>query len=949
MTWTAEDEEEFAPVDAGEHVLTLPEERIEGSKGPEGQPLTPEQFETRARGQRVDLDHPEVLEANGIESPGTRSDWLGDLIVAAGTPGHEDRAAGIDRTSLPADVDYAQQEALDRVARRGQRIAEEASTDPVEFVNAGISAGTLGASDSYATTRRGMLHSVGMDVPMESHSDAWRAAHPHATDAAELAGGLVGGALLPIPGGAPARTALGRIGQASIAGSGYAGLAALIDDLNRGRTDAREVAQHALGSAAGGGLMGGAFGAAGEVPGAVRGALARRGSGYVDELLGALAPVQFNGRRPDWHAYDAAQRADLVARMEEGGFRISPLDTPETMGARLAEQGDRIHAGDEALRAEAGARGVRSPIDELAGALEQVAQGAETDADVTGMEAGVPEMMRRHAELIGGLPERRALRGMAPLQPDSGRIREAEEALAAAEASLGPRERMADPADVEMVPEGRQRRVMDAAPPPPATEPEAPHDPAMDEALARLEEAQRAYDALPPRPPAAIDPTPRTTQTPTPEMRREMRRLRDQFDPTAYRQWPVERGFVVPPPGLSPEQLQAARAAREADMMRWYDQARPVEDALNAAREAARPYEAMASRRPQAATADTIVDGPVTEVDAPPTLFDSPPTEVDRIPVGAHTEVPGDGPYRTAVDMEPGASAREEELRPLRERLEQARQSPGLDPAEFEHYLRGYGRRGDWMRRPDEAPERALAMREAYGRLRDVGDAAIERGLGGEARERFARDRRLVQAASMGQDAADRAAVAQSRRAPTGLFARMRGMSGQALGTLLGGLVHPVGAAVGGAAGRAVGEGIGQAEAVRAPAMRAWVSRLSRDVAGSSVAGWASRWAPRLARAAAAGPGALLAEHLTLSQEDPEYAALADEELGPLPEDTGEEMLEETVADEPVPDSGQGDLRADMERWTADMTDEQLEQLRGLSEAELDTFVSRMREQERGR
>lgn len=893
MTWTAEDEEEFAPVDAGEHVLTLPEEHIEGSKGPEGQPLTPEQFETRARGQRVDLDHPEVLEANGIESPGTRSDWLGDLIVAAGAPGHEDRVAGIDRTDLPAEVDYAQQEALDRVARRGQRIAEEAATDPVEFVNAGISGATLGASDSYATTRRGMLRSVGMDVPMESRSDAWRAAHPHATDAAELAGGLVGGAYLPIPGGAPARTAIGRIGQASLAGGGYAGLAALIDDLNHGRTDdAREMAQHVLGSVFGGSLMGGTLGTVGEVPGAVRGALQRRGSGYVDELLGALAPVSFNGRRPDWHAYDSAQRADLVARMEEGGFRPRPWDTAGDMGARLGEQQERIYEANQGLRREAGARGVRAPIDEIADAWERVAQGAEADVDVGGMEAGVPELARRQAEHIGGLPERRALRGAEPLRPDTGRIREAEEALRAAEARLGPSERMADPTDAEMV----ASRAPDAEP-----------DPSMDAALARLEEAQRAYDALPPRPPAAIDPTPRTTQTPTPEMRREMRRLRDQFDPASYRQWPIERGFVVPPPGLSPEQLRAVRAAREADMMQWYDQARPVEDALNAAREAARPYEAMApSRRPQAPATGTLVDGPVTEVDAPPTLVDSPPTEVDRIPVGAHTEVPGDDPYRTAVDMEPGASAREEELRPLRERLEQARQQPGLDPMQFEEYLRGIGRRGDWMRAQQEAPERTLAWREAHGRLRDVGDAAVERGLGSDARERFARDRRLTQAAGMGAEAAERAAVAQSRRAPTGLGAMEHGVAGAGIGGAIGEAVGgPAGAAAGAFIGRAAGRTAGRALTARAPAMRAWVSRLARTVADSSAASWASRWAPQLAQAAAAGPDALLAAHLALSQEDPEYAALADEELGPLPEYTGEEMPEDTVAESGSPESDQ--------------------------------------------
>lgn len=980
MTWTAEDEEEFAPVETTGRVLTLPEEHIEGSKGPEGQPLTPEQFAARARAQDIDLDRPDVMEANGLDA------------TSAAMPG-EYGAAALDALSMLTNIQGvtrqdSQPAATDRTVRRLTRTGSEMASDPLETASAATSGATMGASDVSSSPVDDAIaigRMLGIDIPADrerqwarddarARSEDWREAHPHATEAAELGGSFAGMAAMPSP--APARTMGGRFLQNTVLGGGMGGIASLIDDLGHGRTDdLRGMARHALGATALGGVTGMGLGMLGEVPGLARSALARRGQSYVDHLLGALEGTALGGRAltRTWGSPEA--RAAHVGHIEDAGFRVGPFDTPQAMRERLGTAHDQQYALGQGIREEADALGAGVAVDDVVQALRRRAGQAELD--INDRLAGVPEALQREADEVAIQPELLQRAGR-PMRRDATRAVEATrrrpspgrsaEDLAAAEDMLrGHRDAYVEPEVTVEEPS--------AAYDEPDVEVTAPEGPAIDAALARLQAAQQAYDAGPRRPPFMGQPDDALPQGGA--RRRAALERAAAFDPSDWRN---------PVPGLSPEQLQAARAARDAEVEAARVAREPLEREVYAAQQAyndlANPFPGAEERAygvPEGR--DEPTEGRIVWSQDPLGGLDRPApspriqpslewTAVDAIPAGEGTAV-AEGPYRVSepttrdtviepVDSELSPvgdtmvsdGAPQGVLDDLRQRRAEARAArPAFGPFELEDYLRGAGDRA-FGGGPAQVrvPARDEALRDVYGQVRDLGDEAVGRALGPERAAEFEPIRQRTRSTRIARDRAQHGVDLAALRQPTSMREMQAGRVGAALGTTAGAAIGgPVGGAIGGALGYGGARLGARALGPSALARRAWVSRLSRDVAGSSAAGWASRWAPRLARAAAAGPGALLAEHLTLSQEDPEYAALADEELGPLPEDTGEEMPEETVAEEPVPESGQGDLRADMERWTADMTDEQLEQLRGLSEAELDTFVSRMREQERGR
>lgn len=1000
MTWTAEDEEEFAPVDVGEHVLTLPEEHIEGSKGPEGQPLTPEQFAARARAQDIDLDRPDVMEANGLAA------------TSSSMPG-EYGAAALDALSMLTNIQGvtrqdSQPAAADRTVRRLTRTGSEAASDPLETASAAMSGATMGASDVSSSPMDDAIavgRMLGIDIPADrerqwarddaqARSEDWREANPHATEAAELGGSFAGMTAMPNP--APARTMGGRFLQNTVIGGGMGGLASLIDDLGHGRTDdPRAMARHAFGAAALGSTMGMGAGMLGEVPGLTQRLLQRRGSQYVDHLIAMLenSGNLSAGTLERWGI--PSRRAATVERLERQGFGPRLFEAPEQALERLEPITERAVQRGDAFRQEGEAVGAGTGVEDAAHQWEGIAREAELDPDVSGRLADVPGMARREADALRQMAQERAEAGR-PLGPDQGRVRELERALAEAERGAGrpraPRATGADTAEAdEML---RRRRGAEYVEPEvtveepevydePDVEVTPPEGPAIDAALARLQAAQQAYDAGPRRPPFMGQPDDALPQGGA--RRRAALERAAAFDPSDWRN---------PVPGLSPEQLQAARAARDAEVEAARVAREPLEREVYAAQQAyndlANPFAGREERAygvPEGR--DEPTEGRIVWSRDPLGVLDRPApspriqrslewTAVDAMPAGADTVV-AEGPYRvseprtrdtviepTDAELSPVGDTQVSEGTPeavrddlrtrrLRGQLERARAAPSLGPVDFEAYLRGLGDRAHY-RPQGEPPVVDAARQEARRRLRDIQDESLARALSPERAAEFEPIRLDTQAAMQALTRARHGVSLGAGRAPTGIRSLAAGGLGASIGGTLGGAighhfgVPELGTMAGTALGGLTGRELGQFAARRARSQQAWVSRLARDVGGSSAASWASRWAPRLAQAAAAGPDALLAAHLTLSQEDPEYAALADEELGPLPEDMGEEMPEEpAVAESGPPESDQGDLRADMERWTADMTDEQLEQLRGLSEAELDTFVSRMREQERGR
>ena len=175
------------------------------------------------------------------------------------------------------------------------------------------------------------------------------------------------------------------------------------------------------------------------------------------------------------------------------------------------------------------------------------------------------------------------------------------------------------------------------------------------------------------------------------------------------------------------------------------------------------------------------------------------------------------------------------------------------------------------------AAQRRSASRRAtrrcatvYGQVRDLGDEAVGLALGPERAAEFEPIRQRTRSTRIARDRAQHGADLAALRQPTSMREMRAGRVGAALGTTAGAAIGgPIGGAVGGALGYGGARLGARALGPSALSRRAWVSRLARTVGDSSAASWASCWAPRLAQAAAAGPDALLAAHLALSQEDP--------------------------------------------------------------------------------
>jgi len=407
------------------HAQRLEEQRIEG------------------RAPDAPLPNAHVLEEQRIEGtpPTDDSDldeasWWEDALAAARAPLPGDRIAAADRT-----------------ARRIERVGSEAVDHPVDTLLGGLSGMFGGTLDDLVG--QGLSHPrqtmYGMEAPISRTgmrveppvdpavtTGAFRGAQagsqlnaPHAYDAADSAGAALAMAALPEVELAEGTGAVTRAGVRALEGGAVTGAmaAATSDapDLEGRLEDAAEPALY--GTALGGGMsLGGS---------ALRG-VARQGERIArDADRARLASVLGERRAPitDTEMQTLVQTLgrgadDPVAAaadaVREAGI-VGPMSTVED----IAEAGQRLREERaqplRAVRQQFEEAGGRVPVDTVPAALEQYAQGLDSDIG-RARYAGAP---RAEAEQWRSVGSR-----IAERHPDARAVAEAERELAGAREQL---------------------------------------------------------------------------------------------------------------------------------------------------------------------------------------------------------------------------------------------------------------------------------------------------------------------------------------------------------------------------------------------------------------------------------------------------------------------------------------------------------------------------------